>query len=93
MIEENWLFFLLTYLASFGFIFLKVMQTLNSVFKQYVWIVPTSMLIAVVECYVIVNLAQHGYTLPIVLTVGFGSGTGALSASLLHRVLFKDTSV
>jgi len=86
-------FYLLTYAASFMFIFLKVMQTLNSVFKQYIWIVPTSMLIAFAECFVVVNLAQHGYHLSIVLAVGFGSGTGALSASVLHRMIFKDTSI
>jgi hypothetical protein len=82
---------MLAFGASVMFVFLKVMQSLNSVFKNYIWIVPTSMLIAFAEVYVIANVARTGYYFPLVLCIGIGSGLGALSASVLHRVIFKKS--
>jgi hypothetical protein len=74
---------LLAFAASFGFIALKSWQQLNVVRKAYWWIVPTSMLMAVCEVYVIANVAQYGWGW-LVFWVGLGGGLGSLSATLVH---------
>lgn len=81
--------FLATFAASFVFIFLKAWQQRNVAFDHYWWIVPTSLLMAVVEVYVIANVATRGWHLPLVVAVGLGSGFGALAAALLHKRMFK----
>lgn len=78
-----------TFLASFIFIFLKAFQQRNVAFDHYWWIVPTSMLMAIVEVVVIANIALHGWELPLVLTIGVGSGLGALVAALAHKKFLK----
>lgn len=76
---------LLTFCASFVFIFLKAAQQRNVAFDHYWWIVPTSVLMASVEFYVIVNVVEQGLSIGLVLTIGLGSGFGALSAAYLHK--------
>ena len=74
-----------TFLASFGFIFLKAFQQRNVAFDHYSWIVPTSLLMALAEVYVIHNIATQGYSIALVFAIGFGSGFGALLAAILHK--------
>lgn len=74
-----------TFCASFGFIFLKAWQQRNVAFDHYWWIVPTSLMMAVFEIYVISNIAQRGFGLSLILSVGLGSGFGALIAALAHK--------
>lgn len=78
----------LVFLAAFAFVFLKAFQQRNVAFDNYIAVLPTSLLMAAVEVYVIVNAAQNGYSLFIVLAVGLGSGLGALAAMLTHKRLF-----
>lgn len=74
-----------TFAASFVFIFLKAFQQRSVAFRNYVWILPTSMAMALVEVFVIANIAQQGWHIGLVLVVGLGSGTGALLATYLHN--------
>jgi hypothetical protein len=76
---------LAAFIASFCFIALKALQQRQVVHDQYLLIVPTSVLMAVCEVYVIHNIAVKGWGVPLVLAVGLGSGLGCLSAMLLHR--------
>lgn len=76
--------YLLAFAAAFVFIFLKAWQQLNVVHKQYLWILPTSMSMAVCEVYVIATTAQNGWGW-IVLAVGLGSGLGAMASMWLHE--------
>lgn len=80
---------MLMFLAAFAFVFLKAFQQRNVAFDNYVAVLPTSMLMAVVEVYVIVKATENGYSLLVVLAVGTGSGLGALAAMLVHKRLFK----
>lgn len=80
---------LLTFCASFVFIFLKAFQQRNVAFDQYVWIIPTSLLMAAVEFYVIINAVQQGYSFWMILAIGFGSGAGALLAAITHKRMFS----
>lgn len=75
----------LTFGASFIFVFLKAWQQRNVAFDHYLWIVPTSLMMATAEVYVIANIAREGYGLPLVLLVGLGSGFGALLSAILHK--------
>ena len=74
-----------TFAASFIFIFLKAWQQRNVAFDHYSWIVPTSLAMAFVEVFVVVNIVQRGFSVPLVLSIGLGSGFGALAAAFCHK--------
>ena len=78
----------LLFCSSFLFIGLKSMQQLNVVKKQYAWIVPTSILMAFTEVYVIATTAKNGWNIQLVLAIGVGSGLGSLTATYLHSKMF-----
>lgn len=84
------LVYLLVFLSSYVFIFLKSFQQLHVVKKQYAWIVPTSMLMAFVEVYVVATTAKNGWEIALVFLIGLGSGLGSLSATYLHTKRFKE---
>ena len=77
--------YITVFAASYGFIFLKAFQQRNVAFDNYGWVLPTSFGLALTEVFVIANIAKNGFTLPLALTIGLASGTGALTAMLLHR--------
>lgn len=81
--------YLATFAASFIFIFLRAWQQRNVAFGPFYAILPTSLLMSAVEVFVIANIATQGYHWALVLTIGLGSGAGALCAALLHKRLFK----
>lgn len=87
---KSYIYFLV-FSSSFLFIALKSWQQLNVVKKQYAWIIPTSMLMAFVEVYIIAITARNGWNIYLVLAVGVGSGLGSLCATFLHTKLFKDS--
>ena len=80
-------------LAMFAFVFLKAFQQRNVAFDHYWPVVPTSLLMAATEVYVIAAIVRNGYHLPLVLAVGLGSGLGALGAMLLHKRVFAKRAV
>lgn len=71
--------------ASFVFIALKAFQQLNVVHDQYLLVFPTSLLMAACEVFVIANIAMHGWSIPLWLAVGIGSGAGACFSMWLHK--------
>lgn len=75
--------------ASFLFIATKAFQQLNVVHDQYLWVVPTSLLMAVCEVFVVANVAKSGWGW-IVLPVGLGSGLGALASMIVHKHLVRS---
>lgn len=77
--------YVLMFAANFMFILLKALQQRNVAFDNYGWVVPTSFAMASVECYVIVQVAKAGYSLPVVAALGLAGGTGALAAMLFHK--------
>ncbi len=78
----------IAFFASFSFIFLKSWQQLNVVHRKYLWIVPTSMAMAMVEVYVVASIAKFGFGW-LVLWVGLGSGLGSLCATWMHSKVTK----
>lgn len=79
---------LIAFCAAFVFIFLKAFQQLNVMHKQYLLVLPTSMLMAACEVYVIATTARNGYGW-IVLAIGLGSGLGAMASMWLHSRITK----
>jgi hypothetical protein len=76
---------LAAFMASFCFIGLKALQQRQVVHDEYLLIVPTSMLMAACEVFVVHNIAVTGWTIQLVAVVGLGSGIGCLSAMILHK--------
>lgn len=81
--------YLLIFAANFAFIMLKAVQQRNVAFDNYVWVVPTSFAMGVVEVYVVAQVALRGWSLPVVLTLGLAGGSGALLAMVLHKRFIK----
>lgn len=79
---------LIAFCAAFVFIFLKAFQQLNVLHKQYLLVLPTSMLMAACEAYVIATTARNGYGW-IVLAIGLGSGLGAMASMWIHSRITK----
>lgn len=77
--------FLFAFVASFCFIALKALQQRQVIHDEYAMIIPTSMLMAACEVFVVHNIAVTGWTAALVFSVGLGSGTGCLSAMLWHK--------
>lgn len=75
--------------ASFGFVFVKAFQQRNVAFAQYAYILPTSLLMATLEVFVVANIATAGFKMLLVAAIGSGSGFGALAATWLHAKLLK----
>lgn len=90
----NWtsppLMYALAFLSSFGFVFLKSIQQLNVVKKAYPLIVPTSMLMAIMEVYIVATTSRNGWQWMLVLLIGLGSGLGSVSATWSHNRFWKD---
>jgi len=78
------------FLASMGFVFLKAIQQKNVQHAKYWWLLPTSIAMGVFELYVVGQVVKQGYGLLLVMSVGTGSGIGAILAVYLHnKVLGK----
>ena len=83
-------------LANFVFIFLKAFQQRNVAFLHYWWVVPTSLLMGVVEVGVVgyvaisATAATSFFALwPLVVSVGIGGGLGAVASMWIHKTIFK----
>ena len=77
--------YLAAFLASMLFVGLRATQQLNVVHDNRMAIIPTSLLMAMCEVFVVANIALKGFEWLLVLSVGFGSGIGCLIAMKLHQ--------
>jgi predicted permease len=83
--------FFSAFIASFVFVALKAFQQLNVVHDQYWFVVPTSMLMAACEVYVIATIVLTGWGW-VVLWVGLGAGLGCLFSMLAHKRIRSNAS-
>ena len=67
------------------FIGLKASQQRHVIHNDWLLVLPTSMLMAVCEVYVIAAIARSGWSPSLVTAVGLGSGLGAMGAMWLHN--------
>ena len=82
---------LIFFAANYAFIALKAWQQRNVAFNNYLAVLPTSWLIAAAEVYVIATVADKGFGLWVVLTLGTAGGLGAMTAMYLHGRVFKQS--
>jgi anaerobic glycerol-3-phosphate dehydrogenase len=75
---------LTAFAAAYVFIFLRAFQQLNVVRGNKVLIVPTSVGMAACEVYTIGAVVLNGWGW-IVVTIGVGSGLGAICAMWVHK--------
>lgn len=73
--------------ANFMFIGMKAFQQINVIHQHRLRVMITSNLLAFAEVFVIFTIAQRGFYLPLVLTIGMSGGLGALFAMRLHKWL------
>lgn len=74
--------------VSFCFVALKAFQQLNVQSDRHLWIIPTSLLMALFEICVVVGMVR-AQTLWAAVPIGMGSGCGCLVAMWIHRRLRK----
>ena len=79
-------------LAMFIFVLLKATQQRNVAFLHYGPVLPTSVLMAVTEVFVIASVVRIGYDPALVLSVGIGGGLGAILGMYLHNRIFGDAT-
>lgn len=79
---------LASFFAALTFVFLKAFQQRNVAFDNYRLILPTSLCMAASEVYVVDAIASQGWSVLLVLAIGFGSGIGCVCAMYLHRRFF-----
>lgn len=80
---------MLSFFTSFAYIGLKSMQQLHVVHKQYWWIPPTSLLMALCEVYIVRTTAHTTEFGWLVLCIGLGGGLGSVCATYLHDRVMK----
>lgn len=81
---------MMIFFASFVFIFLKAFQQRNVAFDHYNAIIPTSIIMAFAEVFVIYNIVIEGFELRLILAIGLGSGFGALIAAKVHKQIMGE---
>lgn len=79
----------LAFASAYIFVLLKSFQQLNVSSGKYLWILPTSLLMAVCEVYVTWQAASRGWGW-ICLPIGFGAGLGAMTGMWLHARLSRE---
>ena len=76
--------------ASCIHVFARALQTLNITNKHWRGVLPTSMLIAFSEAFVVIAVVAT-QNLWVLIFWGFGGATGCWSAMALHTVLTKKS--
>ena len=78
--------------ANFCFIFLKAFQQRNVAFMHYIWVVPTSFAMGVVEVGVVGAVAIEATRAdsflqlwPLITAVALGGGLGCLASMFIHH--------
>jgi hypothetical protein len=78
----------LTYLAAFAaafcFVGLRSFQQTNVIKRKYLWIIPTSFMMAAVEVKLIQQMSHNDWGW-IVLWIGAGGGLGSVTAVWIHE--------
>jgi hypothetical protein len=79
----------IAFICQLIFVFLKAFQQRNVAFNNFLWVVPTSLSMAIVEYAVVAIIVKSGYNLPIVLAAGTGAALGCVGAMFLHERYVK----
>ena len=84
-------------IANFIFIALKAFQQRNVAFMHYWWVIPTSLLMGIVEVGVVGAVAIEATAAtsfvalwPMILAIGIGGGLGAVCSMWIHKKIMKE---
>jgi len=77
------------FIASFVLVFIRAFQQRNVAFDRYLAILPTSLLFAAADVYVVITVVNAGFKISTVLSMGIGAGLGAMLAMFIHKKVFK----
>lgn len=82
--------FILQFLATFSIVGFRLLQNLNSVNSRYMWMLPTTLGIALSEVYII-NMIANGELdkVPLITAMTLGGWLGCVGATLLNNYLKK----
>lgn len=84
---------LLIFMVSFLTVCVKVVQGRNFAFDNYLMVMPTSIVMAMLDLYIYASIAKVGWELKWVLAIGIGSGLGAMCGMYVHgRWIKKEKS-
>lgn len=77
------------FLVSFLYIFVKAFQQLNVMKTEYAWMVPTSLVMAACEVFIIGTAAttQQWW---IFIPIGLGGGIGCMASVYMHSKMRKN---
>ncbi|MDO8547884.1 MAG: hypothetical protein Q7R68_11075 [Nitrospirales bacterium] len=76
---------------SFAYIFLKAFQQLNVVHKEYIWVIPTSIGMGLLEVAMVLMIVRAD-TVWLGLATGVGGACGALLAMVIHKGVTRRRS-
>ncbi len=76
--------------ACYLYVLCRAFQQRNVAFANYVWMLPTSYCMAVLDVFIIAFVAHAGWTPLIVFSNGTGGALGALTAVYLHKRWVKQ---
>tara|TARA_R100000541_G_C1897352_1_gene84157 strand:- start:131336 stop:131599 length:264 start_codon:yes stop_codon:yes gene_type:complete len=80
------LLFFTQMLASAGYVLFRCLQQLNSVYLRWLWILPTSLCIALCEVFVIQMIATSDLSkMWLVLSTGLGGTIGCFGAMYISN--------
>lgn len=76
--------YLTIFAVSFVSVCVKVVQGRNFAFDNYMMVMPTSITLAFLDLYIYSQIARVGFSVPWVLSIGIGSGLGAMLGMFVH---------
>jgi len=74
--------------VAFVLIFLKSFQQLNVMRGRYLWVLPISYCMALVEAVIWIQVVSEGFGIGI-FWMGTGAGLGCISGMYVHKRLHK----
>lgn len=79
--------YLAIFASSYLFIGAKAIQQLQVCNYQFKYVLPTSMVLAACEIFLVYNVAKEGWNIWLWLALGSGAGLGAMTSMAAHRHL------
>lgn len=71
--------------SMFVYVILRALQQRNVAFDNYLWVIPTSYAMAIVDVFLISSVAKASWSIPLVFGYGTAGALGALSAMWFHK--------
>ena len=82
--------YLVMFCATFGYVALRAFQQLNVTGHKYIWIVPTSYGMAMLDIFCVYTVAHEGLGWQLVLTNGTASVFGCFFSMWFHKRFIKQ---